>query len=149
MVHVRSQERHRHSVNVLMTFASVPTIRPLQKGQVVGRATGLPSRGSNIIFALHTRLPDEGISTDDASSEARLKWSGFSPHTQPSAPWAVLPAEAARSSRPNCMVPGHPAWVHGLRSPRAADMRYSKQIARFQGLALASEERGCSGHDGT
>jgi len=41
-VHVRSQERHRHSVNVLMTFASVPTIRPLQKGQLVGRSTAMP-----------------------------------------------------------------------------------------------------------
>jgi hypothetical protein len=51
MVQVRSQERHRHSVNRLMTFASVPTIRPLQKGQVVGRSTAMPSRGSNIVFS--------------------------------------------------------------------------------------------------
>jgi hypothetical protein len=55
MVHVRSQERHRHIVNVLMTFASVPMIRPLQKGQAVGRSIGLPSRRSNIAFSLSNR----------------------------------------------------------------------------------------------
>jgi hypothetical protein len=60
MVHVRSQERHRHSVNVLMTFASVPTIRPLQKGQVVGRST-MPSRGSNIVFSLPTCLSNQCV----------------------------------------------------------------------------------------
>ena len=52
MVHVRSQERHRHSVSVVMAFASVPMIRPLQKGQVVGRSTATPSRRSNIVFSV-------------------------------------------------------------------------------------------------
>jgi hypothetical protein len=68
MVHVRSQERHRHSVNVLMTFASVPTIRPLQKGQLVGRSTAMPTRGSNIDFS----IPTYTAVTDDARF-ARLK----------------------------------------------------------------------------
>ena len=49
MVHVRSQERHRHTVDLVMTFASVPTIRPLQKGQVFGRSTAMSSRRSNIM----------------------------------------------------------------------------------------------------
>ena len=141
MVHVRSQERHRHSVNVLRTFASVPTIRPLQKGQAVGRSTAMPSRRSNIMFSpgvgarCHSLRPADvgGLTSaiNDAGSEARLKWSGFSPHTQPSAPWAVLPAEAATGSRPNCIVPGHREWVQGLRSPRAADISYSRLVTRL------------------
>jgi hypothetical protein len=61
MVHVPSQERHRHSVNVVMTFASVPTIRPLQKGQVVGRSTVLPSRRSNIAFSFQP-VANQGVS---------------------------------------------------------------------------------------
>ena len=50
MVHVRSHERHRHSVNTLMTFASVPTIRPWQNGHAVGRVMAGSFRDSNIVI---------------------------------------------------------------------------------------------------
>ena len=50
MVHVRSHERHRHSVNTLMTFASVPTIRPWQNGHTVGRVMAGSFRDSNIVI---------------------------------------------------------------------------------------------------
>jgi hypothetical protein len=65
MVHVRSQVRHRHSVNALMTLAKVPTIRPLQKGQVDGRSTVMPSRRSSVmVLASSVQVEDREPASD-------------------------------------------------------------------------------------
>lgn len=83
MVHVRSQDRHRHIVNVLMTFASVPMIRPLQKGQAVGRSIVLPSRRSNIAFALRSSAAKNHPAEPNGASNRR----GSGHHRM--APWML------------------------------------------------------------
>ena len=74
MVHVRSQVRHRHSVNALMTLASVPTIRPLQKGQVDGRSIVMPSRrSSDMVLASSVQVEDGEPRTCDLHSRQRSR----------------------------------------------------------------------------
>jgi hypothetical protein len=51
IVQVRSHSRQRQNVVTVMTFASVSTPLPLQKGQVVGLATaGLNSDSDMLLF---------------------------------------------------------------------------------------------------
>jgi hypothetical protein len=49
IVHVRSQWRHRQQVLTLMTFASVSTALPLQKGHIEGLAT-VSSKSDSYMF---------------------------------------------------------------------------------------------------